>query len=123
MKDRFISEIFFFLKYLNVFSSTNNMTSIILKNQECVGNQTQCTYNRTFKPKDEEIYVLAITNATLAVFFDVLENVEYFREFNNENSIEYCLGLSGFTCFTRKFQSKFSINWFSKFSFTRCSFY
>jgi hypothetical protein len=62
------------------------MTSIVLKNQECIGDKTPCSYNRTFTPKDEEIFVLAITNATLAVFFDVLENVKILL-FDKENSI------------------------------------
>ncbi len=52
------------------------MTTIILKNQECIADKTSCTYNRTFTPRDEETFVSAITNATLAVFFDVLENVK-----------------------------------------------
>ncbi len=55
------------------------MTPIVLKNQECVGNKSICDYNRAFIPKAEEIFVSAITNATLAVFFDVLENVRFFR--------------------------------------------
>lgn len=60
-------------------SATRNTTSIILKNQECVADKNPCEYNRTFTPKDEEIFVSAITNATLAVFFDVLENVKFSR--------------------------------------------
>ena len=63
-------------------SATQNITSIILKNQECVPDKNPCTYNRTFTPKDEEIFVSAITNATLAVFFDVLENVNFFDQIN-----------------------------------------
>lgn len=54
-------------------SNTKNSTSVILKNQQCIDTNT-CTYNRTFTPKEEEIFVSAITNATLAVFFDILEN-------------------------------------------------
>lgn len=57
-------------------STTKNSTSVILKNQQCI-DTTTCTYNRTFTPKEEETFVSAITNATLAVFFDILENVRY----------------------------------------------
>ena len=78
MKDRFIFIFFSFIGYISMcFSATNNMTSIILKNQECVADKATCKYNRTFTPKNEETIVLAITNATLAVFFDVLENVRF----------------------------------------------
>ncbi len=64
------------------FSSTNNTISIILKNEACAGGTTACTYNRTFTPKEEETFVSAITNATLAVFFDVLENVKSLKWFD-----------------------------------------
>lgn len=63
-------------------SATQNMVSIILKNQECVPDKNSSNYSRTFTPKDEEIYVSAITNATLAVFFDVLENVNFSDQIN-----------------------------------------
>ena len=66
------------------------MTSIILKNQECIGDKVPCTYNRTFTPKDEEIFVSAITNATLAVFFDVLENVKFCQAFVQRKSSMEC---------------------------------
>lgn len=50
--------------------------AIILQNRACTGNNNlHCTYNRTFTPQGDEISVLAIRNATLAVFFDILEDV------------------------------------------------
>ncbi|CAF3952391.1 unnamed protein product [Rotaria magnacalcarata] len=56
-------------------SSNGNTVSIILQNRACSdANSGNCTYNRTFAPQIDEIYVLAGTNTTLAVFFDVLED-------------------------------------------------
>jgi hypothetical protein len=64
------------------FSLTNNTISIILQNRACISDiNSPCSYNRTFIPQGEETFVLATTNATLAVFFDILENVKIF--FNN----------------------------------------
>jgi hypothetical protein len=48
----------------------------VLQNRACNrDNNLNCTYNRTFIAQTNEVFVLAATNATLAVFFDVLENV------------------------------------------------
>ncbi|CAF2148938.1 unnamed protein product [Rotaria magnacalcarata] len=48
---------------------------IVLLNRGCeaIGNAT-CSYNRTFIPQTQEKFVLAATNATVAAFFDILEN-------------------------------------------------
>ena len=63
------------IKTLN-FSSNGSTVSIILQNRPCNSdNNIHCTYNRTFAPQTDEIFVLAATNTTLAVFFDVLEDV------------------------------------------------
>jgi len=63
---------------LNVFSSTGNTISILLQNRACIGDiTTLCSYNRTFLPQTDESFVLATTNATLAAFFDILENVKF----------------------------------------------
>jgi len=54
--------------------------AIILQNRACPQDETtSCTYNRTFIPQTQETLVSAITNADLAVFFDILENVKYFK--------------------------------------------
>ncbi|CAF0803870.1 unnamed protein product [Rotaria sordida] len=56
-------------------SSNGSTVSIILQNRACgPDNNLHCTYNRTFIPQADEIFVLAATNASLAVFFDVLED-------------------------------------------------
>jgi hypothetical protein len=53
--------------------------AIILQNHACPQDETtSCTYNRTFIPQTEETLVSAVTNANLAVFFDILENVKVF---------------------------------------------
>jgi hypothetical protein len=53
--------------------------AIILQNRACPQDETtSCTYNRTFIPQTEETLVSAVTNANLAVFFDILENVKVF---------------------------------------------
>ncbi|UJR31699.1 hypothetical protein I4U23_019179 [Adineta vaga] len=57
------------------FSSIDTTVSIILQNRACNSdNNLHCTYNRTFTIQTDETNVLAAVNATLAVFFDVLEN-------------------------------------------------
>ncbi|CAF3784225.1 unnamed protein product [Adineta steineri] len=56
-------------------SVSGNIVPIILQNRACEGDaNSPCTYNRTFTPQGEESFVLAATNATMAVFFDILEN-------------------------------------------------
>ena len=58
------------------FSSSGSTVPIVLQNRPCESDvNTPCTYNRTFTPQGEESFILAATNATMAVFFDVLENV------------------------------------------------
>lgn len=58
------------------FSSSGANVPIILQNRACEGSAASpCTYNQTFIPQEKESFVLAANNATLAVFFDVLENV------------------------------------------------
>ncbi|CAF4625035.1 unnamed protein product, partial [Rotaria sp. Silwood2] len=55
--------------------SNDSTVSIILQNRACgTDNNLHCTYNRTFTPQTDEEYILAARNATLAVFFDVLED-------------------------------------------------
>lgn len=50
--------------------------SIVLQNRACESDATTpCSYNRTFTPQTDEVFVSAATNATLAVFFDISENV------------------------------------------------
>lgn len=74
------------------FRSSGNAVSIVLQNRACSSdNNFVCTYNRTFTPQTDEVIVLGATNATLAVFFDVLENVKLMRRlFINWYSI-FCL--------------------------------
>ncbi|UJR14976.1 hypothetical protein I4U23_001955 [Adineta vaga] len=56
-------------------TSSGSTVPIVLQNRACESDATTpCTYNQTFTPQGEESFVLAATNATMAVFFDVLEN-------------------------------------------------
>ncbi|CAF0965831.1 unnamed protein product [Adineta ricciae] len=56
-------------------TSSGSTVPIVLQNRPCESDvNTPCTYNRTFTPQGEESFILAATNATMAVFFDVLEN-------------------------------------------------
>ncbi|CAF0738436.1 unnamed protein product [Adineta steineri] len=56
-------------------NSINSTVSIILKNRPCNSdNNLFCNYNRTFAVQTDEVFVLSASNATLAAFFDVLEN-------------------------------------------------
>lgn len=59
------------------FRATNTTVSILLLNQPCQGDaDLSCTYNRTFIPQVQEKYVLGATNASVAAFLDILENVK-----------------------------------------------
>jgi hypothetical protein len=59
-------------------SSVNTTLPIILQNGACSSdNNLHCTYKRKFAAQTDELFVSAATNATLAVFFDVLENVSF----------------------------------------------
>ncbi|CAF0754623.1 unnamed protein product [Adineta ricciae] len=56
-------------------NSLNATIAILLQNRACNNdNNLHCTYNRTFTLRTDETDVLLTDNATLAVFFDVLEN-------------------------------------------------
>ncbi|CAF1075834.1 unnamed protein product [Adineta ricciae] len=56
-------------------NSVNATIPILLQNQACNSdNNLHCTYNRTFTLRTDETDLLFTDNATLAVFFDVLEN-------------------------------------------------
>jgi hypothetical protein len=81
MKQRFTKfTLFFFILNLIVFSSSGSTVSIVLENRAYEGDTNSSgTYNRTFIPQTKESFVLAATNATLAVFFDVLENVKLLK--------------------------------------------
>jgi hypothetical protein len=69
------------LQSLRYFSCSSGSTvSIVLENRAYEGDTNSSgTYNRTFIPQTKESFVLAATNATLAVFFDVLENVKLLK--------------------------------------------
>lgn len=61
---------------------------MILQNRACDPEINHpCTYNRTFTLQTDESFVLAANNASLAVFFDISENVHYQNQttiiFNN----------------------------------------
>jgi len=76
--------------------------AIILQNRACPQDETtSCTYNRTLIPQTEETLVSAVTNANLAVFFDILENVKCFKIVKLK-FLYYFIGLSRSTCVTRK---------------------
>ena len=50
--------------------------TMVLQNQRCDGSSNMtCSYNRTFVPQIEETSLSEVTNASLAAFFDILENV------------------------------------------------
>ena len=69
-------QIFLILLILVVFSINGSIRALILQNRACGSdNSLVCNYNRTFTPQTDETAVLAVTNTSLAVFFDVLENV------------------------------------------------
>ena len=60
--------------------------AIVFQNRACdPDTNSPCTYNRTFVPQTDEISVLAANNVTLAVFFDIAENVKQKKRKKNEN--------------------------------------
>lgn len=64
------------LSSAETFSSLNSNVAGVLQNRACEPDTNgPCTYNRTFTPQTDEILVSTAKNATLAVFFDISENV------------------------------------------------
>ena len=107
------------------FSSTGSAMSVVLQNRACEQDTTSpCTYNRTFTPQTDEIFVLAATNATLAVFFDVLENVgSSTRSRFHIGHVSLPAGLSGSAGLATQSRRELQTDRLSEFARARRSFH